>query len=317
MRAALSHLTRTALVLCWMLAVATACAYLARWWWGFELFVHFRVQYCLSGLLLAAALWPTGRRRMSALAGALALANAVPVLPLFFAEAEAAPAAGAPLRVVAINVFAYNEDYGRVFDYVQAVRPDVLVLLEVTPEWAKALEQRGSEFSFSWVRPTGQRAGMAVLSRAPPRATREVDLGETGEPSLLLTLDTAGGAISVLGTHLYWPLGPHSSTVRNRQLVAIARLAREGGPPLAVIGDFNVTPFSPHFARLLRDGELHNCANGAALAPTWPARVPFLFIRIDHCLVSEGLAASDSRVGPYVGSDHYPIAVDLRARKTP
>lgn len=308
------RLTQAALILCWMLAAATGCAYLAGLWWGFELFVHFRVQYAISGLLLSGALWAVRRQRMSALAAVLAVANAIPVLPFLLAHAEAAPApAGTPLRVLSINVFAHNDDYARLIEYVRRQRPDVLVLIEVTPEWARALEQLGSEFVFSWVRPTGQRAGMAVLSRGQPREIREVDLGGTGEPSLLLTLEQGGAPIALLGAHLYWPLGPHSSTVRNRQLGAIARLAREPGPPLAVVGDFNVTPFSPHFARLLREGGLRNCANGAALAPTWPARVPLFFIRIDHCLASDGLSATNSRVGPYVGSDHYPIAVDLRS----
>lgn len=309
------RLADAALTLCWMLAIATACAYVAGLWWGFELFVHFRVQYSLAAVLLFAALWATGRRRTAVLAAALAVANAIPVLPLLLAHAEAAPAAAAPaappLRVVAINVFARNREHARVFDYVRHEQPDVLVLLEVTPEWGRALEELRSEFAFSWVRPTGQRAGMAVLSRAQPVATREVDLGATGEPSLLLTLERRGGPIAVLGTHLYLPLGPHSSAVRNRQLAMIARLAREPGPPLVVAGDFNVTPFSPHFARLLHDGSLRDCANGARLAPTWPARVPFLYIRIDHCLISDGLSAGNFRVGPYLGSDHYPIATDI------
>lgn len=308
-----ARLTNAALILSWMLAPATAFAYLAGLWWGFELFVHFRMQYAISGLLLAGALWVLRRRGMSALALTLAVANAIPVAPLLFAPRVAAPTtAGAALRVVSINVFAGNHDYARVLAYVRQEQPDVLVVLEVTPGWARALEQLRSEFAYSWVRPTGQRAGIAVLSRVQPSATREVDLGGTGEPSLVLTLEQSGAPVALLGTHLYWPLGPRASAVRNRQLHGIARLARERAAPFAVIGDLNVTPFSPHFARLLREGGLRNCANGAALAPTWPARVPPLFIRIDHCLASPDLSATDVRVGPYVGSDHYPIAVDIR-----
>jgi endonuclease/exonuclease/phosphatase (EEP) superfamily protein YafD len=314
MRFVLAHLTRTAQTLCWLLAFATVCAYLARLWWGFELFVHFRMQYAISGLVLAAGLWAVRRRRMSALAALLAIANGIPIVPLLFAHAEAAHStAGPTLRVLSINVFGRNHDYARVFDYVRAERPDVVVLLEIDPAWARALEQLHPEFVYSWVRPTGPRAGMAVLCREQPREAREVDLGGTGERSLVLTLENSGAPVAVLGTHLYWPLGPHTSTVRNRQLAAIGRLARAPGPPLAVVGDFNVTPFSPYFARLLREDGLRNCANGRALAPTWPARVPLFYIRIDHCLATDGLSATNMRVGPYVGSDHYPIAVDLRS----
>ena len=310
------RLSVAARILVWSLAFTTACAGLAGLWWLFELFVHFRLQYLISGLLLGAVLWALHRRRMAALALLLAGVNAIAILPVLLVPVNAAPPrAGAALHVVSLNVFGFNRQYARVREYLRSERPDVAVLLEITPDWERELQPLRSEFAYIWVVPTGERAGMAVLSRAAPLATREVDLGNTGEPSLLLTLDRPGGAISVLGTHLYWPLGPYASLVRNRQMVSIAGLARAHDKPLIVAGDFNATPFSPQFARLLSDGRLSNCAGGAGIAPTWPAWVPFLLISIDHCLISSGLSAGNFRVGGYVGSDHYPIAADVWAAR--
>lgn len=312
----------------WLLAGVTLCAALATLWWGFELFVHFRVQYLFAGVALAVALWVLRRRLMALLALALSAVHAVVAMPMLFAPALAAhdeapssiagagPSA-APLRVLSINVFGANREYDKVFAYVRAERPDVLILLEVTPQWSAALQRDlQSEFAYSWVIPTGMRAGMAMLSRATPRAARVVDLGSTAEPSLLLTLDRPGGPVTVLGTHLYWPLGPDHARVRNGQLASIARIAREVREPLLVAGDLNVSPFSPYFAALLRDSGLRPC-NGGRLTPTWPARVPVLYIQIDHCLVSAGLAVQRFDTGPYVSSDHYPIVMEVRARGAP
>lgn len=307
-----ARLGKFTLIWCWLLALATVCGFLASLWWGFELFVHFRLQYCIAGAVLAVALWALKLRAAAGLAAALALANGIPIVPLLLTRAEAAPPASASLRVLAINVFARNRQYDRVIEYVRRERPDVLVLLEVTPEWESALQrQLKPEFAFSWSRATGARAGMSMMSRLPPLESREIDLGGTGDPSLLLTLQRADARITVLGTHLYWPLGPSTAAVRNRQLDGIARAARERHTPLAIVGDLNITPFSPHFARTLRDGGLSSCANGFGLPATWPARFPPLFIQIDHCLMSEGVSARNFRVGPYVGSDHYPVSVEL------
>jgi endonuclease/exonuclease/phosphatase (EEP) superfamily protein YafD len=103
------------------------------------------------------------------------------------------------------------------------------------------------------------------------------------------------------------------SQLRNRQLAALAQVAREHTWPLVVIGDLNITPFSPLFARTLRAGKLASC-DGGGLHPTWPARVAPLFIQIDHCLASAGIQTEDFRVGPYLGSDHYPISVKVGSR---
>lgn len=311
------RLADAALLLCGLLALATLFAFLAETWWAFDLFTHFRVQYAAAGLLLAPPLWLLGRRWAALMALGLAGLHLWLVVPLFISTARAStPVDAEPLHVVALNVFGYSREYDRVLDYVKRERPDVLVLLEVTPGWAKALEGFGPEYSFRWVRPRGLRSGIAVLSRREPIETRELDLGGTGDPSLLLTLDGAGGPISLLGTHLYWPLGGRVSGVRNRQLRSIALLARNHPLPLVVAGDLNITPFSPHFRRLLKDGNLNNCAEGDGPHATWPAGVPLLFIQIDHCLATPDVHAGRFRVGDFVGSDHYPIAFDVRAART-
>lgn len=306
-------MTRAALILCWLLLLATASAALAATWWVFELFVHFRVQYVLCGIVLTVALWLFGRKHFALLAAALAAINAAAVLPLLFASAQAGTAStGGALHVVAINVFGYNRSYERVFDYVRSESPDVLVLLEVTPDWARQIERISADYAYTWVHPTGLRSGIAVLTREQPLQVREIDLGGTGEPSLLVSMRRAGEPpLAVLGTHLYWPLGPYVSEVRNRQLAALGRVAAEHEGPLLIAGDLNVTSFSPHFTALLREGKLRSCADG--IEPTWPARMPLLFIQIDHCLVTREITVDDFRGGAYLGSDHYPVSMRVRA----
>lgn len=315
------RLVLTAEIAFWLLAGATLSAVLADRWWGFELFVHFKAQYLFGGAAVAVVLWLLGQRLLALVAVGLCAVNAIATVPLLFAPSVGNVGAGAAqaataqspatLRVLSLNVFGGNRDYQRTFDYIRAKNPDVLVLLEVTPAWGAALRELQPHYAYSWVMPTGMRSGMAMFSHEQPLAAREVDLGNTGERSLVLTLATRDGPIAVLGTHLYWPLGPDNARVRNAQLASIARVAREVREPLLVAGDLNVTPFSPYFQAMLRDGQLRSC-NGGRLTPTWPARVPFLFIQIDHCLAGSGVAVERFATGPYLGSDHYPIEMEVR-----
>jgi len=299
------------LALC-LLAAATLFGFAGSLWWVFDLFSHFRAQYLVAAWLLALTLVVFRDRRWALLAAALGVANLFPVVPLFLPTVQAAaPVAGHPLRLVSFNVFGFNREYARLLEYVARERPDVLVLLEVTPEWMPSVRELARDYPHQWINAGNDVSGIAVMSRAAPHTARTLDLGDNGVPSYLLTLETAHGPLSVLGTHLNWPIGARASQVRNSQLVMLAQLARDHAGPVVIVGDLNITPFSPHFQRLLHDGGLHRCVPDAGLTPTWPVRFPPLFIQIDHCLATAGVHAWNFEIGEYLGSDHYPISVDV------
>lgn len=299
------------LALC-LLAGATLFGFAGGWWWLFDLFSHFRIQYVVAALLLAVILLVLRDRRWALLAAAVGAANLVPVVALFLSPVQAAPpAAGQPLRLVSFNVFGFNQEYARLLDYVAREHPDVLVLLEVTPEWMPSVRELAREYPHQWINAGDDVSGIAVMSRTAPLASRSFDLGGNGVPSYLLTIGSADGPLSVLGTHLNWPIGARASQLRNSQLAVLAQIAREHAGPLVIVGDLNITPFSPRFQQLLRDGGLHRCVPDAGLTPTWPANFPPLFIQIDHCLATAGVQARNFEIGGFLGSDHYPIAIDV------
>jgi endonuclease/exonuclease/phosphatase (EEP) superfamily protein YafD len=222
-----------------------------------------------------------------------------------------APASARSLELMSFNLFGFNRQYARMLDYVRHEQPDVLVLIEVTPQWMPSVRQLAGDYPYHWINAGDDATGIAVLSRTAPSRASALELAHNGVPSYLLTFESEGKSISVLGTHLSWPLVGSKARVRNSQLAALARLARDHDGPLVIAGDLNITPFSPVFQRTLREGGLRRCVPDAGLTPTWPARFPPLFIQIDHCLATGDVHAANFRVGPYLGSDHYPIVVDI------
>ena len=105
---------------------------------------------------------------------------------------------------------------------------------------------------------------------------------------------------------------PAQSRQRNHSLNHIGRTIDDRSRPVIVAGDFNTTPWSPHFRDLLAASGLRNAAQGQGWIATWPwafwpARIP-----IDHVLARGPIAVEDLRRGPSIGSDHYPVIADLR-----
>jgi endonuclease/exonuclease/phosphatase (EEP) superfamily protein YafD len=105
--------------------------------------------------------------------------------------------------------------------------------------------------------------------------------------------------------------------LRNVQLRGLASLAGQSKGMMILIGDLNVTPWSPDYARLIRDSGLRDARRGHGILPTWPTFFPLMMIPLDHCLISPTLAVSDIRLGPNIGSDHLPLIVDLLLPTTP
>jgi endonuclease/exonuclease/phosphatase family metal-dependent hydrolase len=56
---------------------------------------------------------------------------------------------------------------------------------------------------------------------------------------------------------------------------------------------------------------LRDSREGFGLQNSWPAYWPWLSITIDHCLVSRDIRLIDRKVGPDIGSDHYPVLVEV------
>jgi len=296
-----------------ILALSTLLGYAGAWSWLFDLFAHFRVQYCVLGACLALALGALKRPALVALSVLATLANLPPIIPQFVRSAVAAPAAsGAAIKVVSFNVFKHSSQYQRMVQFVRSEAPDVVVLIEVTQAWKPALDELARDYPFRWVNVGDDVSGLAVLSRRVPLESQVLDLGGNGVSSLQFTLPDAGGPITFIATHLSWPLGPGHAAVQNAQLATLTRLARGHRGAFAIVGDLNVTPYSPRFQHLLRDGGLRSCADGMGLQGTWPSLVWPLHIQIDHCLTNADVEASGFSVGGYLGSDHYPISVELK-----
>lgn len=301
--------------------LASALASFAADWWFADLASHFRLQYLGAATLLAIAFAGLRRIRWAVLAVLALLLNVAPVyawlgaprlMPAAAAGAENTGAASLrPVRVAAANLFWRSDEYADVRRWALASGADVLVFVEVSTLWERQLAPLRDRWRHAVFALKPGHSGTLVLSRWPLREEGVLSVHSRGTPDPVLAVDMPGAAWRLVPVHANWPMGRLASAYRATELEGLATVAARTDRPLLAIGDFNLSPLSPHFDALLRAGRLRNAASGRGWQPTWPVFLPFIGIQIDHALTSPDIAVNSFEVSSIKGSDHRPIVVDL------
>lgn len=290
----------------------TLLSYLARRHWFLDDLTSFTVQYAVAAGVCMVALILLKVRRWPLL-GSIALA--ICLVRLMSPATNTTGPHGPPLRLVSANVKLTNAEFDRFLAFVRKADPDVLLVLEVTPRWAAALEGLRDEWPHTVVVSSNGAFGIALFSRVPFDSHEIAVADRTGFPSIIATITHDGEPLTVIGTHPPPPNFTAAAANRNHQFGELAKLARGAQGDVVLMGDLNVSPWSPHFHDLLDGSGLSDSRAGFGIQPTWPTFCPPLMTPIDHALVSRRLAVVERRVGPDVGSDHRPIVVEVARRR--
>jgi endonuclease/exonuclease/phosphatase (EEP) superfamily protein YafD len=291
---------------------ASILALAARTWWFFDLITHFSVQILLfQGLLIAAFAFRRDWRWCGGLAAG-GLLNVWVLLPQLVPSAPS-PAVGPTLTVLTVNVQARNDQHAGLLGSIEETGPDVLLLVEFTTRWGEHITSLGEQYPHQFRLPTSGSFGIALLSRFPFESARELQLGATTAIDAVLAVP--GGNVRLIGVHLIPPVSRAGSDERNAQLATLAALADNRGEPLVITGDFNLSPYSPHYRAWIARTGFVPARPRYGLSFTWPSYFPPLWIPIDHCMVSDELIVAGYRRLAHFGSDHYPILVTLARRQ--
>lgn len=289
--------------------------------------LHFAPQLAVGGMALVLVALFTRRFLVAAGAAALVVAHAMPITP-YLHTGLSAGAVEAPcpnpqkVRLLALNLRYDHADIAAVVKLIEAERPDVVLLTEVSPRHRAALQKLRARLPHQ-IGPTGLGLfELLLMSRLPIRSHRisypynnkrrlAAPALRRDLPVLKARLCAPGGrCFTLVGLHAPPPIRPVRRWNREQLRVA-AKLASRGDGRVVVTGDLNDTPWSGTFRRLLADGGLRDSALGHSFRATWRSRNPLFGLPIDHVLIGSGVTARTRRVGPDIGSDHFPVIADL------
>lgn len=305
-----------------LLLIATAFAALATLHWFAELFSHFTPHLCIFALLCLLGLAALRTWRWAALALALVLWNGYPVaralLPAQTAEAAEAVKGDATRKftVFHFNVGLNHEQPQRIVSYLQrrAKDIDVVVFLEATADFDLALDALKELFPHQIRHLENSPFGIAMMSK------RAFDFGAISrEPSnafahieATIKLPGRDTPLALYAVHAPPPISGEMAEARNSKLAHIARkVAAQLQATPVVVGDFNLTPWSPYFQRFIRDSRLRDARRPRRFDHTWPVTFDnaHIGIAIDHSFAHPSLSLVERLIGPDLGSDHMPVTV--------
>jgi endonuclease/exonuclease/phosphatase (EEP) superfamily protein YafD len=297
------------------LAVLTLAAFGGSWVWWLDVLANFRAQYVVAlavfGLIIMMSRW----RKTGYFVLGVALVNLVVVLPLYIGAPAEARVEADTIRVMSFNLLSTNEQYSDVIDYIQAIDPDLIFLHEASRPWEVAMESAGMDYQIIRPRSDDLIFGTLVLVRG--QDVTAVSHGFASSAPRAVSLDyTPFGwdqPLSVLGTHPLAPTDQERADLRDAQLTFAGEWAAGKAGAYIVVGDFNATPWSSPFRILMGSADLLNSQTGFGLQPSFPTTSNLLLrVPIDHLLHSEALEVTGRQLGPALGSDHFPLVVDLQ-----
>jgi endonuclease/exonuclease/phosphatase (EEP) superfamily protein YafD len=290
-----------------LVALGVSFAFLGRLGWPFEIAASLAPQIGAAALLFAVGSLALGQPA----AGLIDLIGAG--LCCYAAREQFAPAdppiASPHVRLVWANVFGRSAALARVMALAEAVRADLVLIAELPRALSREDEAR-------LVGPFMHRAGRPDLDGVWVAAFARSTIGSPApiawspgarRRGLVFTIETAAGPLRVAGIHPHVPFTPGMTRSRNATIQAAFAVMADGGAPAALVGDFNTTPWSAVLRRATRGG-VTRASPGAR--STWLTPLPVLGLPIDHAYVCGGARAC-ARVGPFVGSDHRPLIVDV------
>ncbi|MEB3356112.1 MAG: endonuclease/exonuclease/phosphatase family protein [Synechococcales bacterium] len=289
-----------------------------------EIFSHFQVQYLILSLGLLGIVAFTQQKAM-VLIGLLCCALlAVQVLSWYTPPAVFASAQTANLRVFAANVNIQNKRYEQVLAIARQASPDLAIFMEVDNDWIAQLNTLRDVLPYSSADLDFPKPGLVVYSRTALINLRLEYFATKKRVSVVAELeveDANSRRISVVATHPLPPINPALFHSRNRQLDQAASYIQTIEQPTLLVGDLNITMWSPYYKQMADKAGLINARKGFGIIPTWPRTgiyqsipsfIHFLSsIPIDHCLHSREIRTVKIHTGEATGSDHAPIIVDL------
>ncbi len=310
----------------WMTAsglflIPTVIGFLSNWFWMADLLVNFRVQMSIVGIALligAVAVWDSRRRMLVwiGMAILIVLLNGISVASyLIDFESSVESPEVIKIKVMTFNVLSSNQKYDEVIGHIRSESPDILAILEISPKWAKQLEELRTEYSTSKIIPRGDNFGIAFFSRLPVSDIQILYLDDFALPAIRGQIEIENHQVDWVAIHPIPPIGSRESRNRNQSLVSAAEtLSRDSSRLL--VGDFNMTPWSSHFQKVLKAGNLKDVSAGFGIEPTWYVGPTVMGgLKIDHILSSPDFQVESYSVGPDLGSDHRSVSAILSLPK--
>lgn len=218
-------------------------------------------------------------------------------------------------RLLISNVQMENTRHELLLKTVRETDPDVVLAVETDHAWARALEPLSRDYPHVVRQPQDNWYGMMLFSRLPLVEPRVDFLVQDDIPSVHTGVRLeSGDVIHLHGLHPRppEPIRDQDSTPRDAELVVVGTaVGKTPEKPTVVAGDLNDVAWSPTSEMFMRLSRLLDPRCGRGLYNSYNANNPIFRYPLDHVFHSNHFRLVELRRLPSVGSDHFPMLVEL------
>ncbi len=286
---------------------------LGEYFWLFDLFSHFRLQYIALLTGAGMILLMIGRWRHGGLSLLVAMVLVMPILFKYYWQPSTVQAIPQPnsVSLLSFNVLTSNKNKQAVVDYIGDSKPDFAFVMETDSQWVAALKTLEERYPYSVFQPESNNFGLSFLSQHKIVDYR-IERLEAGLATLIVYVEIEGTLLRIIGTHPVPPVGKLNSKQRDSQLIKVADLINEEPSiPTVIAGDLNASIWSHAFKKLKARAKLNEPTHGYGLQTTWMSSSILFAIPIDHILGNHLIRFLGKKVDVPLGSDHNPLWVEF------
>ncbi len=209
-----------------------------------------------------------------------------------------------------------NREAGPIVELIDREDPDVLIAMETDAWWDQQLNPVQARYEHSHEVINDVTYGMVVYSKLPLTQTQTHYLQHDNVPSVETVLDLPGARdVRLFAMHPVPPSRfkdlPDNKGENEVEFIKAGQMAAASPEPVVIAGDYNDVAWSRVDRLTKTEDLLHDVRVGRGVYASYDAGNFLARWPLDHVFVTDGFAVARLERGPDVGSDHFPILVEL------
>ncbi|SDB38177.1 Uncharacterized conserved protein YafD, endonuclease/exonuclease/phosphatase (EEP) superfamily [Flavobacteriaceae bacterium MAR_2010_188] len=214
------------------------------------------------------------------------------------------------VSLLSVNVYQFNDEYERLINLIERIKPDIVLTMESNYNWDMALEKLDSSYKHSKKIPQENTYGMHFWTNLEVKKIKVNHFMSDDIPSIHCSLKTEDGwDFDFIGIHPPPPSPTEEETSKERdgELLSVAKIVKDMDTPVVVAGDFNNVAWAKSSMLFKRISQLIDPRVGRGFVSTFHAKYWFLRFPIDLFFHSEKVYIEEFKAEEAVGSDHFPL----------
>ncbi|WP_461533033.1 endonuclease/exonuclease/phosphatase family protein [Sinomicrobium sp.] len=219
------------------------------------------------------------------------------------------------IAVLVSNVLTPNRNAYKLLQLVDRKQPDIVLTLESDSWWEEQLAPLEKHYPYTVKIPLDNLYGMHLYSKLELEEAKTMYLVKDDIPSIEAYVQlNSGKRVKIYCLHPMPPSPTESdtSTDRDAELLLVGKKISKRDETTLVFGDLNDVAWSNSTVLFRKISGLLDPRIGRGMFSTFHAGYFFLRWPLDHLFHSNDFMLNNIKRLPSIGSDHFPIYVDLQ-----